>query len=173
MVDRIAHFTLNEIDFQRAMRLHVFSSYREAKTLIKLLILWTVCVLALGLVLYWLGEPLAEIYHGLPQAAFWMAIVAFGTPLAIPLIFGPFAIRRRLRQDKLVLKPVSAGWDDTAYEVEQPEIRNQITWSDYYKLREDQHSFLFFVSDYSYQILPKRALSREQIEDLQRIISAI
>ena len=89
-----------------------------------------------------------------------------------PLALSPLVIRRRFKQDKLVRKPVSAGWDEEAYEAEQPGVHNRIAWRDYMKIREDRHLFLFFISDYSYQILPKRALTQEQIADLQRVLAA-
>ena len=93
--------------------------------------------------------------------------------LGIPLALGPLVIRRRFKQDKLVRKPVSASWDEETYDAEQPGARNHIPWRDYMRIREDKHLFLFFISDYSYQILPKRALTAEQIADLQQILSAI
>jgi hypothetical protein len=171
--DRKATFTLDELDLRRAVRLHAFSGMREKQTNIRLIVLWFIGMAAFVGFFSAAGMPWPELRGNLLPIALVMVATILVFSLGIPLALGPLVIRRRFKQDKLVRKPVSASWDEEAYEAEQPSARNHIPWRDYMKIREDKHLFLFFISDYSYQILPKRALTTEQITDLQRVLAAL
>lgn len=172
-MNRKATFTLDELDLRRAVRLHAFSGIREKRTIIRLALLWFIAMAAFIGFFSAAGMPWPELRGNLLPFALIIIATILLFSLGIPLALGPLVIRRRFKQDKLVRKPVSASWDEEAYEAEQPGARNHIPWRDYMKTREDRHLFLFFISDYSYQILPKRALTAEQIADLQRVLAAV
>lgn len=172
-MNRTATFTLEPLDLRRAVRLHAFSAIREARTIIRLLVIWVITVAAFVGFFHASGMPWPELRDSLPPFALLAAAVILGVDLGFPLVFSPSLIRRRFAQDKLLRQPVTATWDAEIYEAEQPGAHNRIPWPDYVKWREDRHLFLFFVSDFNYQILPKRALNQEQIEDLQRTLSAL
>lgn len=168
-----ATFTLRELDLRRAARLHVFSSMRNLRTIVRLSILWIGAIVVLVAYLLTVGMPWADLRQNLPLFALIMAAAIFGTAFVIPLVLGPIVIRRRFRQEKLIRQPVSVSWDEEVYEVDQPGVHNRIPWRDYAKWREDRHQFLFFMSDYRYQILPKHVLTQEQIEDIRATLSAL
>lgn len=172
-MNRKATFTLDELDLRRAVRLHAFSGICEKRTIIRLALLWFIAMAAFIGFFSAAGMPGPELRGNLLPFALIIVAIILVFSLGIPLALGPLVIHRRFKQDKLVRKPVSASWDEEAYEAEQPGARNHIPWRDYMKTREDQHLFLFFISDYSYQILPKRALTAEQIADLQRVLAAV
>jgi hypothetical protein len=172
-MNRRATFTLDELDLRRAVRLHAFSAFREKRTLVRMAVLWAIAMAAFAGFFSAAGMPWPELRGNLLPFGLVIVATILGFSLGIPLALGPLVIRRRFKQDKLVRKPVSASWDEEAYEAEQPGARNHIPWRDYMKIREDKHLFLFFISDYSYQILPKRALTQEQIADLQRVLAAV
>ena len=172
-VNRKTTFTLDELDLRRAVRLHAFSGFRERRTLIRMAAVWAIAMAAFVGFFSAAGMPWPELRGHLWPFALVIIATILGASLGIPLALSPLVIRRRFKQDKLVRKPVSAGWDEEAYEAEQPGVHNRIAWRDYMKIREDRHLFLFFISDYSYQILPKRALTQEQIADLQRVLAAL
>lgn len=170
-MNRRTTFTLDELDLRRAVRLHAFSGIREKQTIIRLAVLWTIAMAAFVGFFSAAGTPWPTLRGHLWPLALVITATILGTSLGIPLAFSPLMIRRRFKQDKLVRKPVSASWDEEAYEAEQPGVHNRIPWGDYMKIREDQHLFLFFLSDYNYQILPKRVLTPEQVADLQRVLA--
>lgn len=172
-MDRKTTFTLDELDLRRAVRLHAFSAFREKRTLTRMAVLWAIAMIAFIGFFSAAGMPWPELRSHLLPFALVITGTILGTSLGIPLALSPLIIRRRFKQEKLIRQPVSAGWDGEAYEAEQPGVHNRFAWRDYMKTREDQHLFLFFMSDYNYQILPKRALTPEQIEDLQRIFAAL
>jgi hypothetical protein len=171
-MNRRTTFTLDELDLRRAVRLHAFGGFREKKTLVRMAVLWAIAMAAFIGFFSAAGMPWPELRGHLWLFALVITATILGTSLGIPLALSPLVIRRRFKQDKLVRKPVSAGWDEEAYEAEQPGVHNRIPWGDYMKIREDRHLFLFFMSDYNYQILPKRALTSGQIADLQRVLAA-
>ena len=171
-MNRSATFTLDELDLRRAARLHVFSSIREPRTIGRLLTIWIVTIVVLAAWFRATGMPWPELRDSLLLFALIAIAVILGVAVVFPLVFSPLAIRHRFRQDKLVSKPVSVRWDEEAYEAEQPGVHNRIPWRDYLKCREDRHLFVFFLSDYNYQVLPKRALTQEQIKDIQQTLFA-
>ena len=172
-MDRTATFTLTELDLRRSARLHVFSSIRETRTIIRLGILWAVVMAGYVAFFSAVGMPWPELRDSLPVFALLLAATILGVSVGLPLLLNPPIIRHRFKQEKLLTKPVSVRWDEEVYEAEQPGVHNRIPWTDYMKRREDQHLFVFFVSDYNYQLLPKRVLSEAQIADLQRILAAV
>lgn len=171
-MNRQVTFTLSEQDLRLAGRLHVFSWLREPRAMARMLAIWVGAMAVLLGFLYWTGVPWPRLSEKLPLFAFVPVAVVFSVAFVVPLVLGPIVVRRRFRQDKLLRQPVTASWDESAYQAEQPGIYNRIPWGDYAKWREDRHLFLFFLSDYSYQVLPKRALAPEQIADIQKVLSA-
>jgi hypothetical protein len=169
-MSRTATFTLSELDLRRAVRLHVFAMLRDRRTMIRLSIVWIVGIALLVGVLLLMGIAWPELRGDLPLISLVMAVMAFGVPFLLPLALGPLVVRRRFRGDKLVRQPVTASWDEEAYQVEQPGIYNRIPWGDYSMWQEGRHLFVFFISAYSYQVLPKRVLTEEQIEDIRRVL---
>ena len=169
---RSATFVLSELDLRRAARLHVFSAMRDRRTIIRLSILWIGVMVALAIYLRLVGMPWAELREYMPLFVLVLASAAFGAAFVVPLLLSPMVIRRRFRQEKILREPAEVRWDEEAYEVDQPGIHNRIAWRDYTKWREDRYQFLFFASDYRYQVLPKRVLTQAQIEDVRAILLA-
>ncbi|NLR97145.1 YcxB family protein [Rhizobium sp. P38BS-XIX] len=125
-------------------------------------------MVALAGFFHMIGMPWSELLENLPLFTLIMFIATFGVAFVIPLVLGPIIIRHRFRQDTLLRQTATVSWDEDAYEVEQPGIYNRIAWGDYSKWREGRHLFMFCRSDYSYQMLPKRVLTQEQIADIRR-----
>lgn len=172
-MDRTATFTLTELDLRRSSRLQVLGSIGETRTIIRLVVVWVVGIVGYAAVMSAVGVPWPRVRGSLPTLALALVGAILGVTVVLPLLLGPLVIRRRFRQEKQLTKPVSVRWDEEVYEAEQPGIQNRIPWADYAKRREDRHLFLFFMSDYNYQILPKRVLSEAQIADIRRILAGV
>lgn len=170
-MNRKAVVTLNELDLRRAGRLHVWSSIRDPRVVIRIALLWAGAMVALVVFLGLAGMPWPELHAALPVFALVMAGVTFGFAFVFPLLIGPLVIHRRFRQDKLLRQAAEVSWNEDTYEVIQPGAHNRFAWTDYSKWRDGRHTFMFFRSDYTYQVLPKRVLTQEQIDDISRILS--
>ena len=171
-MDRTATFTLNEQDMRQANGLHRWITLRQKRTIISLLLSWLVFVAIFAGYHAVSGMNTSSLI--ITTAVFAIAAIpAMAIANAtIPLAISWYNIRQRFRHDKQLSRPASISWDKDAYEVEQPGIKNHILWKDYMRLSENAKLFVFFLSDYQYQILPKRVLSPEQIADLQQTIAA-
>lgn len=170
-MNRQASFNLTELDLRRANRLNALASLREPKTLRALALLWGVSLLpAAGFFLTTTGAT-AELRDGMLLFALAVTAVIAFVAVGVPLLVGPSVIRRRFREEKLLRQPVSVSWDEQVFEAEQPGVQNRLAWRDYLRFREDEHVFLLMLSSANFQILPKRALSAAQIEDLRQELS--
>ena len=171
-MDRTVIFTLNEQDLRQANGLHRWVILRQKRTIIGLLLSWLVFVAIFAGYHAVSGMNTSSLI--ITTAVFAIAAIpAMAIAIAtIPLAISWCNIRQRFRHDKQISRPASISWDKDAYEVEQPGIKNHILWKDYMRLSENAKLFVFFLSDYQYQILPKRVLSPEQIADLQQTIAA-
>ncbi|MFC3692896.1 YcxB family protein [Chenggangzhangella methanolivorans] len=172
-MNRTTTFTLAERDLRRALRLHMLAMLRQPRKLFALVAIWLVATAAIAGAYHLGGTPWPELRDSLPKLAALAAVGLLVLDVAVPLLLGARVISKRFQQDKLLVQPITASWDEEAYEAVQPSMRNRIAWRDYAMLREDRHAFVFFLSDYQYQVLPKRALSDEQVADIRGIVSAV
>lgn len=171
-MDRSTTFTLSERDMLNAGRRYVFFSMTERRTVIRLGLVWLVG-LAVGVAVFMvLGGGRYDFWRAMFPALMFATIGVILVPLAVPLITLPFVVKRRFRQDAMLRRPLFISWSDTHYRVETEGVTNNLLWADYSKWCEDKSQFLFFLSDYNYQILPKRVLSMEQIADLRAAVIA-
>ncbi|MFD1794504.1 YcxB family protein [Paracoccus aurantiacus] len=166
---RSAVIELTPRDFRLAHRLRALSGYRRGKTLIRLLLVWLFAIAVFGVSDYLDGARGARLLNGLLHAAAIYGLLMVGVLLLMSFVLTPLVIRRRFRQDKLVGLPAQVSWNEKRYKVVAPNAQSDVQWTDYNKILSDRHSFLFFVSDYSFQILPTRFLTEAQIADIDRI----
>lgn len=170
---RTTTFTLSERDLRRAMRLHILMMLREPRKLLALAAIWLAATTALAGGYHLAGTHWPELRASLPKLGVLAAIGLLVLDVAVPLLLGARVIKKRFQQDKLLVQPITASWNQDAYEAVQPGMHNRIAWRDYAMLREDRHAFVFFLSDFQYQVLPKRALSDEQAADIRGIVAAV
>lgn len=170
-IKRDVTFTLTKLDLDQAMRLHVFSNYRQIKVIAKLTILWIVVVAGVTLLTYGDRQTWPERLLDVAPVALLFASVILAVIFGVPLLLGPLANRKRLSQDKVLRQPVMGSWDDASYVVIGENVQSRVNWRDYVYLREGSTVFTFATSHFTYQILPKRVLTHEQIDDIREIIS--
>lgn len=171
-MNRETSFTLAERDLLVAGRRYVFSSLSERRTLVRLILVWIGAVLACLAMFHFLGTGRMELSTSVGIAMVIATLGAFVVPAAVPLLTLPIVTKRRFKQDAMLRKPLTVRWSETHYRVETDDTTNNLLWTDYAKWREDEKQFLFFLSDYNYQILPKRALTPEQVADIRAVVTA-
>jgi hypothetical protein len=96
-----------------------------------------------------------------------IVIFAFG----LPLVLAPLVIRQRFRREALLREPVVAHWDEAAYRAHQAGVESRVAWGTYVAWDESPDLFVLFLSDYNFQLLPKRALDAAQIDDLRTLLA--
>lgn len=169
-MDRSTTFTMSERDLLVAGRRSVYFSLTDRRTMGRLVLLW-LTALALSIVLFMALRPgRYELLDIVPIAALIATLAAFIVPVLVPLITLPIVTKRRYQQDAMIRRPLTMSWTDTHFRAETEGVTNNLPWVDYVKWCEDKDQFLFFLSDYNYQILPKRVLSGAQIEDVRSAV---
>lgn len=170
-MDRATTLTLTEQDLRLAGRRHVFSSLTQRQTMIRLGIIWLgAFVVSIGMFLV-LGTGKFAFWQASALALAVATIGAIGVPILMPLLALPMAIKRRFRQDAMLRQPLTVTWTDSHYRVETESTTNNLPWRDYARWCEDEAQFLFFLSDYTYQVLPKRVLTPEQVADIRAVVT--
>lgn len=171
-MERSTTFTMSEHDLLVAGRRYVYFSLTERRTMIRLGLLWLAAlVVSVGLFMF-LRPGRYELLEILPIAVLIATLGAFIVPVLVPLITLPIVTKRRYKQDAMIRRPLTMSWTETHFRAETEGVTNNLPWVDYVKWCEDKDQFLFFLSDYNYQILPKRVLSGAQIADIGAVVQA-
>ncbi|UYO00087.1 MAG: YcxB family protein [Devosia sp.] len=171
-MDRSTTFTMSKDDLMSAGRRAVFFSLSQRRTMIRLGLLW-LAALIIVIGIFMLARPgRYDLLGILPIALLIATTAAVVAPTVLPLISLPMVIRRRFAQDATLRRPLTMSWTDTHFRAETEGLSNNLPWADYVKWAEGKEQFLFFLSDYNYQILPKRVLTEAQVTDIRAVIQA-
>ena len=179
-MNREVTFTLCERDLRHAGRLHIIRSFTggvsRATLIYRWVSLWFVATfVAAAISLTYNIAVYVTVEASLFRASIYglvFAVLCGVGGLGVPLLLTELGNRRCFRQDELYRRPMTVKWNDEAYEVDLHGNYSRCLWRDYWKQLEDNDYFLFFIHNNIYQILPKRVLTQEQIEDIQRVLSA-
>lgn len=171
-MDRTTTFILDQRDHRRGARLHLARAMRDRRTRLRLALLWLFATLLVSGFALIGGIPRSELVGDLP----WIALVAAATivifAFGLPLVLAPLVVRQRFRREALLREPVVAHWDEAAYRAHQGGVESRVAWGTYVAWDESPDLFVLFLSDYSFQLLPKRALDAAQIDDLRTLLAA-
>ena len=168
-MQRRIDFEITADDYVAANRLHVhliYFSWRGLRALVILWLLYTLVVVALS------GEwDLARI---LPL----LGITTIGTPIIAACIFGinAFLLARRTRrlfdQQRSLHGKMIAEWNEAGLQLASPNGSGIHEWSDFIKWAESKTMLLFYQNDMLFNLVPKRALTAEQAEDIKTALRA-
>jgi len=119
-----------------------------------------------GLILLALALGLTSItfVNGNPHEAGWERWVVPGFLLYFALAFGvgiPYKCRRAYQQRKDLQRPCTFCAQEEGLQFSTEGISGTKAWSDYVKWKEGRSSFLIYMSDNLYQVMPKRFLGSD------------
>ncbi|UNK41586.1 YcxB family protein [Luteimonas sp. S4-F44] len=170
-MDRNTIFTLDERDHRRGARVHLLRAMRDRRTRLRLMLLWLVATLVVSGIALILGTPWSELAGDLPWIALVAAATILGFAFGLPLLLAPLLVRQRFRREPLLREPVIAHWDEAAYRARQGGVESRVAWGTYVAWQESPDLFVLFLSDYNFQLLPKRALDAAQVDDLRMLLA--
>ena len=160
--DKPIKFTLTEQEAVAAALL-VLNKQLWAKRSFRLL-LWTI----LGLLLIaGLLDPSA-LRRPLLLAMIGMAIVLV---LMIRLVV-PFHAKRHFRQAAALRDEIEVTWDDEGVGFSGAHGNSRLVWGEFHRWAENDRLVLLYQSQMLYNIIPKRALTAEQVGELRRSLEA-
>ena len=88
-------------------------------------------------------------------------------------LFVPITTRRTYRKQKTLHRPYTYSWSETGLTVTSTSGEWQVAWGDYLKWAEDAQVFVLYQAPRLFNMVPKRALSPEQIVDIRQSASRI
>ena len=91
---------------------------------------------------------------------------------AIGYLSMPAQGRRLFRQQSTLHDPIHYHWSEAGFGYRTARASADIAWADYYRWAEGRRSFLFFLSERMFHIVPLRALSEAEADDLRATATA-
>ena len=103
----------------------------------------------------------------------WALLGAFAYFFALFGIVVPLKIGRTYRQRKDLQRPCTFAPSEAGLRIETEGSQGVKPWSDYLKWREGKSTFLLYLSDNMYQIIPKHFFSStEEIDRFRDLVEA-
>jgi len=103
--------------------------------------------------------------------AIFVAIVVL--MIAIYFLFVPISTRRTYRKHKALHRPYTYSWSEAGLAITSSSGQWHVAWSDYLKWTENAQVFILYQAPRLFNILPKRALTPEQVVDLRQCAARI
>lgn len=101
-----------------------------------------------------------------------LALVVMGLFYLACFIMVPRQARRLFGQQASLRDPVHYFWSDAGFGYRSDRASADLPWADYYRWAEGRRSFLFFLNEQMFYLVPKHALSPDQAEDLRATAAA-
>ncbi|WEJ98920.1 MAG: YcxB family protein [Candidatus Sphingomonas phytovorans] len=123
-------------------------------------------VLTTGSILLSLARGLSLMDAVSDSAIMLAALLIFLAHGPVNRLLIPRQVRKMLAQNKALLSPVQCQWSNEAITFSGKSGNSTIDWKDLHRWFSDESSFVFLLSDRLMLLLPTRALSGAQQEDL-------
>ena len=166
-MNRSVSLTLSAEDYVAANRLHCLNCFRRRGA---------IAVAVLFVLAYAIWMTIAHIDR-------WPAIgvIALNAGFAAVVVFMianyywliPITTRRTYRKHKALHRTYTLSWSETGLTVTGDGGEWKISWSDYLKWAENVEIFVLYQAPRLFNMLPKRALTPEQIDDFRQCAGRI
>jgi len=166
---REAIVEIGEADLVAAQRLILRDSLRNPSGRWKQLLLWIAATAFFAMILF--GEVPGGLAGAVALSALGSLLLVFSLPVLIVLLLGPRAARRNFRVVPAFQAPLHYRWDEEGFTSETVSGHSMNRWPSYRRWLENDRLLLLWPHPATYQVLPKRALEPEQVEDLRRFLS--
>jgi hypothetical protein len=161
-LNRSVLLQLTADDYAVANQLHVLNHYKRP-IIVVLAIIWIGVMVALfGLIASW-----DEAARALPYILVMAVVGLAGLMVTNYYVIAPMTARRIFPKQKTLHAPLTFSWSEAGLKTENTSGTWQIPWSDYLRFRENASVMLFYQAPRLFQMVPKRALTPEQIDDLR------
>jgi hypothetical protein len=166
-MNRFVSLTLTAEDYVAANRLHCLNCFRRRSA---------IAIVVMFVLAYLIWMTIARIDQ-------WPAIgvIALNAGFAAVVVFMianyflpiPIATRRTYRKHKVLHRPYTFSWSETGLTITSTSGEWRLAWSDYLKWDENALIFILYQAPRLFNMLPKRALTPEQIADIRQCAASI
>ena len=166
-MNRSISLTLTAEDYVAANRLHCLNCFRRrgAIAVLVMFVLPYAVWMAIARLDQWPATGVIALNAG------FAAVVVF--MIANYFLLVPIATRRTYRKHKALHRPYTFSWSESGLKITSESGEWHVAWSDYLKWDENALIFILYQAPRLFNILPKRALTPEQIVDLRQCATRI
>ena len=155
-------FTLTQDEYVAAGKLSLLALFRRPPLLIALFAGVVVVMLIVGSI----GNSPKDsnavwLQYGLVFAAI-IVMLALSYFVTVPASY-----RRNYKHHKHLHQPIAWSWDSSGFEVRTENSHSHLKWTDVFRVSENRQFLLIYLTPQLMHILPKRALTIAQIEELR------
>ena len=166
-MNRSVSLTLTAEDYVAANRLHFLKCLRSRSAFVAFAMLVAAYLIwmAIARIDQWGTTGVVAL-----NACFAAVVVL---TMANYFLLIPITTRRTYRNHKALHHPYTFSWSETGLTVTSTSGEWQVAWSDYLKWHEDAQVFVLYQAPRLFNMLPKRALTPEQIVDIRQCAARI
>lgn len=165
--ERSVTLTISADDSVDAMKLHLLSRFKRP---------WFVAIAALSCIpLYVLVSDLLKspVFEWWDLSSPLMIVVLQALPFFLYFIGIPLSARSTYKRQKSLHQPLTLKWSEDGLTATGQTGHWTIAWSEYHRFLGGPKTLLFYQGPNLFQILPTRALSQEQLDDLKHFAARI
>jgi len=168
-MNRSVSLTLTADDYVAANRLHFLQHLRTRWRAIVAFTIWFAAYLI------WMWVAYNDGWNATAMIATSACFVAFPLILMVAkyFLFIPISTRRTFQKQKTLHQPCIYSWSEAGLTLANESGEWRVAWSDYLKWREDGRIFMFYQAPRLFNMVPKRALTPEQVTDLRQCAELI
>jgi hypothetical protein len=166
-MNRFISLTVTVEDYVAANRLHFLNSLRTGRA-IATLVGWVLAYVV------WMAIAFLDQWRAINVIvlnACSAAVVLF--MIANYFLLIPNATRRTYQTHKTLQRPCTCSWSESGFTMISDSGEWRVAWSDYLKWAENAQIFILYQAPRLFNMLPKRALTPEQIADIRQCASRI
>ena len=161
-MNRSVSLILTAEDYVAANQLHVVNYWR----LWRILVAFTLLAAAY---LVWMAIAYIDGWPAIGIIALNACLAAIvGLGIANYFLLIPISTRRTYRKQKTLHRPYTYSWSETGLTITGTGGEWHVAWSDYLKWAENAQIFILYQAPRLFNIVPKRALTPEQIADIRQ-----
>lgn len=169
--DRTITVQIEQQDLLHAQQLHFGTNMRSRATLFRFFLLWLI-----GGAIFWvfLLSQMTLAQTTTPVIVFMLveSVCIFVIPIALFCLFSQRYARKTFHEQKSLHKPMTFTWDENGFAMTSHYGSALMAWSDQVRTAENTRMFLLFETTRLYRMVPKRAMTPQQIADLHDCIAA-
>ncbi len=151
------HFQCNLEDYDEALR-----GQRSARRM--------PIIILVGFVLFFVGEVIA-VNLGVRQGVASLVVIVFCLTLSLAIaIARPLWVKKDFHGHPNFGREQTLQIDDNGLHWTNEVGQNDTQWTAYTKYRETQNLFLFYLGNRVFQVVPKRALSDKERNELRQLL---
>jgi YcxB-like protein len=158
---------LTEDDVVAADRLYARSYFRDRDNWWRLFLVWLAAQGILLAIYLYVGKNSNGFPKFLLINEVVLLLILFVAPVLSSRVFGARNAKRHFKAMKILQQPIELLWSAEGLK-ETTETSIVLTpWDHFSKWREDEASFILYITPAMYRLIPKRFLTNAQIEDLR------